>query len=190
MNIPGIILVGILAIAAVAIAAVVFYEVKMDSRSRRLATLDADASIEYERWRAQIKRLGGLPSIEGAVKLPEGEKCYFVARAKLSEPRSVTSSRHVGGSIYIAAGIKIFDGSSVSESHDEWRTVSVGLLCVTGKRIIFAGDTQTRTADLADVISIAAGHRGISIGTTSNKKVMFFSGVNGQIARDTIIAMR
>ena len=190
LNIPAILLLGGVAIGTIVLGGIAYYELKKAEARKRRFAIEAGAEREYSRWLATTERLGGIPSTEGVVNLPEGEECYFAARAKLKEPRSVTVSRQGGGSIYIAAGIRIYDGISVSEAHEEWRTVSTGVLYVTSKRIIFAGDTQTRTIDLRDVISISAGYRSISIGSTSHKKVMLFSGVNGQIARDTIIAMR
>ena len=155
----------------------------------RRKLMEQRAAEQYQKWRASMERLGELPPCNIGLRLMSDETGYLKARATLCETRSVRNSTHTGGAIRIAKGITIGRGYSSSESHEEWRAITPGVLYVTNKRIIFDGTTQNRTIKLKDLLSVQAGLTQVAISTTNRQKTMIFDGLNGQIVRDVIEAI-
>jgi hypothetical protein len=153
---------------------------------RRKKMLTSVAQTEYMRWLAQVNKDGGIMPCAAGLQLPENEACFFAENANLYEPRAVRVSRHSGFGARPMRGLGVFEGESRSESHDEWRKISTGIFYVTNKRILFAGDTQTREIKLSNVISLSADSQSLVVMSAKRQKPMNFSGLNGQIARDTI----
>ena len=81
-------------------------------------------------------------------------------------------------------------GSSHSESHDEWRELSSGVLYVTNRRIIFDGEKHNRTVKLSTIMSVQAEPLSIAVSTTNRQKTLLFTNVNGKIAQGVINIVR
>ena len=152
----------------------------------RRKLMEQRAAEQYQKWRASMERLGELPPCNIGLRLMSDETGYLKARATLCETRSVRNSTHTGGAIRIAKGITIGRGYSSSESHEEWRAITPGVLYVTNKRIVFDGEMQNRTIKLKDLISVQTAITQVAISTSTRQKTMLFDNLNGQIVRDII----
>jgi hypothetical protein len=175
--------------AAFAVLAAVYgicAAIQSEKRKRRDARLDAAADAQYRAWLAEVNRTGGIQSCETDIRLGNGEECFFSARATLREPRAVRVSHHSGVGVRALKGLGVMGGQTTSESHDEWRKISKGTLYVTNERVIYAGDMQSRSIKIGDIISIGADARAILIRSSKRQKAMCYTGLNGQIARDMI----
>ena len=159
-------------------------------RKREDRILLAATEEEYRRWRNDLAADKKLSPIPTTLCLAEDEHCYYQTSATLIEPKSVRDTVHIGGAAHIAKGVAVGGGNSHSESHDEWRELSTGTLCVTNKRIIFDGDMHNRTVKLSSLISVCAEPRQVAVSTSGNKKTMLFSNLNGKIAGEVIRIVR
>ena len=173
-------------VVALFLVIVIFSFVKSCIENRQNAELDSTANLNYMKWRSKVNREGGISSRKVNITLSKGESCYQSFAATLYEPRAVRVSRHGGYGVRATRRIGIFEGESRSESHDEWRAVCSGMLYITDKRIVFAGDMQNREIKLSELLSVDADSRSLVVRSSKRQKAMCFSGLNGQIARDTI----
>lgn len=173
-------------VAAIFLVIVIFSFIKSCIENRQNAKLDSTANLNYMKWRSKVSREGGISIRKVNITLSKGESCYQSFAATLYEPRAVRVSRHGGYGVRASRRIGIFEGESRSESHDEWRAVSRGMLYITDKRIVFVGDMQNREIKLSELLSVDADSRLLVVRSSKRQKAMCFSGVNGQIARDTI----
>ena len=155
-------------------------------QKRRRERIEKMANEQYSRWRAAMDQLDELPPRNIGLRLMDDEIGYLQVHATLCEPRSIRNSTHTGGAIRIAKGITIGRGYSSSESHEEWRQISPGMLYVTNKRIVFDGEMQNRTIKLKDLISVQTAITQVAISTSTRQKTMLFDNLNGQIVRDII----
>ncbi len=159
---------------------------RQSAHRRQVQSLCAAFCVEYEKWRQRLDDTGEINSGDAGLSLPKGEECFFAARTVLKEPRSVQVSDHSGYGVSPLRGVRVFEGESTSRSHDEWRPVSSGILYITNKRIIFAGDMHNRTVKLGDVLAVDTFIAAVGIRSAKRQKTMRFCGINGQIAADTI----
>lgn len=173
-------------VVALFLVIVIFSFVKSCIENRQNAELDSTANLNYMKWRSKVNREGGISSRKVNITLSKGESCYQSFAATLYEPRAVRVSRHGGYGVRATRRIGIFEGESRSESHDEWRAICNGMLYITDKRIVFAGDMQNREIKLSELLSVDADSRSLIVRSSKRQKAMCFSGLNGQIARDTI----
>ena len=173
-------------VVALFLVIVIFSFVKSCIENRQNAELDSTANLNYMKWRSKVNREGGISSRKVNITLSKGESCYQSFAATLYEPRAVRVSRHGGYGVRATRRIGIFEGESRSESQDEWRAVCCGMLYITDKRIVFAGDMQNREIKLSELLSVDADSRSLIVRSSKRQKAMCFSGLNGQIARDTI----
>ena len=176
--IATIVLVGIIAVVSLCIR----YLVREAEKARHMK--------QYKEWRRRLKSNGSLPEFDAPIALRRDEVCYYsVQGARLCEPRAVRSGQYGGVSTRALAGVSIHSGGFRSESHDEWRCQDVGSLCVTSRRIVFAGGMQTRVIDLADIIASQASVSHFQLSSSQRQKAIMFDNVNGQIIRDVLTAI-
>lgn len=181
---PDIICIIITAFLCVAIfiAMVIQNVIKAKSKERVIA----QNKCEYSAWRKRLLANGRLLPLRTNDNLIRGEECYFAEPALLIEPRSVRKSLHGGVAFRATKGVLIGGGTGTSESHDEWRTLSTGMLYITRKNIIFDGDMDNRTIKLSTLISAKADPCQIAISSKTYKKTSIFANLNGLIAGDII----
>lgn len=153
---------------------------------RRRAKRNTALLSEFEEWKKKTDAAGGIESANYGLQLPDGEECFYATRATLREPRAVRTSRHSGVGLRATRRIGVFAGESRSESHDEWRTISSGILYMTNKRVIFAGDMHNRAVKLADILSVYAFIDALDIRSAKRMKSMRFSNINGSIANQVL----
>ena len=174
-------------IAVTAIVGAVVAGICMSAaRKRERRRLEERLNNQYVKWRAAIDRAGRLQPMAVGMHLSKGEVGYLQLRTTLCETRSIRNSTHTGGAVRIAKGITVGRGYSTSESHEEWRQISTGVLYVTNKRLVFDGDMQNRVVKIDDVVSAQAGAAQVAITAASRQKTMLFDRINGQIVRDVI----
>jgi hypothetical protein len=173
--------IGAVVLFIVFLVALDFIAVRLRRRRRDTALLS-----EFEEWKKKTDAAGGIESANYGLQLPDGEECFYATRATLCEPRAVRVSRHGGVGLRATRRIGVFEGESRSESHDEWRAISSGILYMTNKRVIFAGDMHNRTVKLADILSVSAFIDALDIRTTKRMKSMRFSNINGSIANQVL----
>lgn len=179
-------LVGVAAVGIVLIVIYVVSAIQNSAAEERSHERDTAAFTNYRSWRKKTDRAGGIESGDVGLKLPKGEAGFYAARVTMYEPRSVRVSRHSGFGVRPMRGLGVFEGESTSESLDEWRKVSNGILYITNKRLIFAGDTQSRTIKIDELISVDAEYRAILVRSSKLRKALYFRGLNGLVARDII----
>lgn len=173
-------------VTAIFAAVFIVSMIKSCIENRQKAEMDSAANLNYITWRSKVNRNGGITRRKVNITLSKGESCYQSFAATLCEPRSVRVSRHSGYGVRATRRIGVFEGESRSESHDEWRAISSGTLYITDKRIVFAGDMQSREIKLDELISTSADSRSLIVRSSKRQKAMCFTGLNGLIARDTI----
>ena len=159
---------------------------RQSAHRRQVQSLCAAFCAEYERWRQRLDDTGELESGDAGLSLPKGEECFFAARTVLKEPRSVRVSGHSGYGVSVMRGVRVLEGETTSRSHDEWQRVSSGVVYITNKRVIFAGDMHNRTVKLGDVLAVDTFVDAVGVRSAKQQKTMRFCGINGQIAADTI----
>lgn len=176
---------AVLALVVIWLVAGISIARRIISKSRTRAR-DEAAKNEYSRWFDETARLGTLPRVDVSVSLGADETCYLARRATLCEPRAVRTSVHAGGAVRVARGVTVGAGHTTSESHDEWREISSGILYVTDRRIIFDGDMINRVIDLRKLLSVEASTRRLTVSCASRQNTMVFVGLNALIARAVI----
>lgn len=177
----------------VAVIAAVLAAIHFRTRRRQrqqYQELVAAADAEYKRWRHDVAVRRGLRTFDTDVNMEAGERCHFKATATLAEPRSVRDTSHLGGAVRVARGVAVLAGSSHSESHDEWRELSSGVLYVTNRRIVFDGEMHNRTVKLSTVMSVQAEPLSVAVSTTNRQKTLLFTNVNGKIVQGVINIVR
>lgn len=159
-------------------------------RRRQYQELVAAADAEYKRWRHDVAVRRGLQTVEAEVNLEAGERCHFKTAATLAEPRAVRDTSHLGGAVRVAKGVAVLAGGSHSESHDEWRELSRGVLYVTNRRIIFDGEMHNRSIKLSTVMSLQAEPLSLAVSLSNRQKTVLFTGINGKIVQGVINIVR
>jgi len=174
-------------IAATAIICAIAVGICMSiARKRERRKLEERMDSQYRKWRESVDSVGRIPPMAVGMHLAKGETAYLQLHAALCETRAVRHSTHTGGAFRIAKGVTVGRGYTTSESHEEWRQISTGILYVTNKRLVFDGDMQNRVVKIEDIVSAQASAAQVAITTTSRQKTMIFDRVNGQVVRDVI----
>ena len=114
--------------------------------------------------------------------MKDDEEGLYQSSAQMFETRSVRTARHGGVAVRVARRVTIGQGSTRSESHEEWRQIADGYFYITSHRIVFDGDKQSRNIKLSDIISVNYYDDCILVSTSKRQKTMVFSSVNGYIA--------
>lgn len=161
-----------------------------NSRQRAQESQAMSFRSKYMRWRRKINSTGEISSVKAGLNLSKGEECYFAERTTLREPRAVRVSRHSGYGVRPLRRVGIFEGESTSESHDEWRTIAHGVLYITNKRLVFAGDKQNRVVKIGEILTVETYANAIEVKTSRRTKSMEFFGLNGQKATDILRAIQ
>lgn len=159
---------------------------KKKSLQKLLVAMDS----EYANWRRKVAIMRKLEPIQTSLCLNGNEQCYYQASAMLLEPRAVRNTMHLGGGLRVAKGIMVGGGNSYSQSHDEWRELSCGTLCITNKRIIFDGEMHDRAVKLSALTAVSAEPLKLAISSSTRQKTMLFTGLNGKLARGIITILR
>ena len=186
----------VISIAAAAVVAAIFLIIavacifKGAVKGRRAKRLAAALCAEYDEWRRRFDATGEIQSVDAGLQLEKGEECLFAARAILKEPRSVRVSTHSGYGVRPMGRVGVFEGRGTSTSHDEWQKVSDGVLYITNKRVVFAGDMHNRVVMLADMIAVETFVDAIGVQSSKRQKTMRFCCINGQIAAAIVQALQ
>jgi hypothetical protein len=102
---------------------------------------------------------GEIPSIESAVKLNKGEKCYFTADANWCELQTITKSARYGRT---ANGSD--DGDQVQRQLvHELNVKDSGRVYLTNKRIVFSGENRLRIIPYPRIKDFVPMENGIQI---------------------------
>lgn len=121
-----------------------------------------------------------LPNANCPIILKKNENAVLVMpNITLKEPRSVRTSigGYGGPTIRITKGIsfRLGGASSRSVSHEEIKTIDVGILTITNKRLIFTGSMKTLNYNLNKILSINEFTDGISIQRENKQKIEYFT---------------
>ena len=124
---------------------------------------------------------GTLPmkiiEVESPVILKKNEELYLcLPEISLLETRAVRVSTYGGPSIRVAKGIYYRLGNSQSESHEEFRTIDLGILILTNKRFIFSGSKKSISIDLKKIISVEPFSDAIGLRREGKEKTQYFKG--------------
>ena len=145
---------------------------------------DEDKKQALALWQ-QIREQGSLSTVNTSLILHKHEVALLEQPdAELLETRSVREYKAGASGIRlrIAKGVSVGLGKTRghSESHQEWRSIDVGTLVVTNKRLIFKGDKRNRTVFLNKLLSIekertVTGINLIEIAEDNRKKTLRFT---------------
>jgi len=109
---------------------------------------------EAKKYLDQIKEKGKVPTITSDVFLAKDEIAILESpRTKLSETRAVRKSSGGFGGVRVAKGVSLGGYSGSSQSKQQWTDLDQGILTVTNKRIIFAGNKTTRDLKISKLVS-------------------------------------
>lgn len=187
---PMVMAISIVLFLVFVIIVMIVSAIENSHRRRKQEAQAASFKTEYMRWKRKVNSTGEISRVKVGLNLSKGEECYFAERTKLREPRAVRVSRHSGYGVRPLRRVGIFEGESTSESHDEWRTIAHGVLYITNKRLVFAGDKQNRVVKIDEVLSIDTYTNAIDVKTSRRAKSMEFFGLNGQKATDILRALQ
>lgn len=159
---------------------VVYFLIKVAKKS----TLKAQKQQEEERQKllnetqafvTQAQEVGSLPIISTSILLESGEQAHLQESVKLIEPKTVRHNAGAGGRVRIARGLSVGGWSGQSESRQEWRSLDVGTLILTNKRIFFKGQTENRVLPIKKIIEVGHYTDGIQISSESKTKSSVFT---------------
>lgn len=111
-----------------------------------------------------------LPSIETTIVLKNGESAVFQEPSILYETRSY---RVFGG-----GGTRVGDiflGGGASEAHQRLRQIDSGTVVLTSQRLIFDGQTESRTVNMKDVISANPWADAIEVSSSRRQKSQIYT---------------
>jgi hypothetical protein len=140
---------------------------------------------EAENYIEDIKKNKGLPIIIPSIFLDKNEHAFLEEDTSLQETRAIR--KHSGGmsgvGFRVAKGVYVGGGkrSGTSESHQEWRTIDVGKLVITNKRMVFRGSKENRVIPLKKIISVETMLDGIEVALEARSKTIIFPVKNSYI---------
>jgi hypothetical protein len=175
------------AIVALAVTPIIVAVIRQ--RRRRQAVTETRRR-NYEKWAAWVESNRRLPTMRTDLMLDGGEIVHHCETATLVEPRAVRVSNHGGIGYNVGGGIMIGGGRSVSESHDEWRVLSRGVVYVTSRRVIFDGEKHNRAIGISSILSVQSEPNAVMITAAGRQKTMMIADANGLIIHAAIQHIR
>jgi len=127
----------------------------------------------------------GIPDIDYCIKtnalpianivglniiLEPNEVTHWYDNAKLMEERAVRDT--YGGAFRVTKGVYV--GGHRGQSHGELKTIDVGSILLTNKRLVFNGRLKNIIYDLNKIISVEQYKDAVEIGSSTKKKVQVF----------------
>ena len=124
---------------------------------------------------------------EASIILKKNEDIQLVLpNISLLEPRAVRTGFYQGPSVRLARGVYYRFGKSISESHDELRTIDQGTFILTNKRLVFSGSKNTVNIELKKIVSIEPYRDGIALNREGKQKTQYFVGIDQAVLTLTI----
>jgi len=102
--------------------------------------------------------------------LEPNEVTHWYDNAKLMEERSVRDT--YGGAVRVMKGVYV--GGHRGQSHGELKTIDVGSILLTNKRLVFNGRLKNIIYDLNKIISVEQYKDAVEIGSSTKKKVQVY----------------
>ncbi len=135
-------------------------------------------------------REGKIPlRIEGEapVILKKNEDIQIVLpNISLVESRAIRTGYYRGPSVRLVKGVYYRFGKSISESHDELRTIDRGTLILTNKRLIFSGSKNAINIELKKIVSMEPYSDGIALNREGKQKTQYFADIDQAVLTFTV----
>ena len=117
---------------------------------------------------------GELPVRDVDINLPKNEHCYFTTHADWLETRTVTQRINYGGPVLrikIMKGVYYKAGSVGVQriTSEQQMVIDSGMVYVTNKRILFAGNKKNSNIQMSKVLSVTPYSDGVGIEKDSGK---------------------
>jgi hypothetical protein len=126
----------------------------------------------------KVKSDKSLPIANSTLFLSGDEKAILEERVSFSTPRSVSVRGGGGVGIRVAKGVYAGGYAGQSESHKEWRTIDVGTLTLTSKRVVFVGGKENRNLALDKILSVQNSPNEIHISAQGKDNELGFTVTN------------
>ena len=172
---------SLLIIIFLAIIILIIYGLKKYN-VRVIQTLIKDADVFLD----DIIKSKRLKPISTHINLKNGEVAFLQTNSVLKEKRNVRyyQSGHAG--LRVMKGFYIGKTSGKSESQEEFKSIDMGTLILTNKRIVFDGSSNSRNILLSKLIAVNSFRNSISVSSESRQKNMTFTVKNPLIWELTI----
>lgn len=146
--------------------------------------------VEAEAYVVEIKKNHALPKVASSIFLNNGENAFLQEETKLNETRAVRKQIGGGAGFRVAKGVYLGGYSGQAESHQEWRTLDIGQLIITNKKLIFKGRKENRVIPLDTIFALETFSDGIEISLESRAKSIIFPVKNPYIWSAVIHILR
>ena len=134
-------------------------------------------------WILRTVTMAGADGPEPPMLLQGGESMMFcLDNIILVEPHSVSTGVYGGPSIRLGR-VSIRGGGFRSESHEELREVDRGMLVLTDRRLVFAGEKRSVDIALPKLTAVEGQEDTLVVHTAGTEKTRMFVGFNSQTAR-------
>ena len=153
---------------------------KYNERVMQTLIEGADAFVD------DIIKAKKLKPISTHINLKIGEAAFLQCNSVLKETRNVRyyQSGHAG--LRVMKGFYIGKTSGKSESQEEFKSIDMGTLTLTNKRLVFDGSSNSRNILLPKLIAVNSFRNSISVSSESRQKSMAFTVTNPLIWEFTI----
>ncbi len=117
---------------------------------------------------------GNLPTIVPTIILQKSENLHFQTQVKWLEQRTITKRVDYGGPvarIRLAKGIYYRMGSIQANrvTEDIWKTIDIGTLYLTNKRLIFMGSRGNKTIRMSSLLDFKPFKNGVDLQKDTGK---------------------
>ena len=132
-------------------------------------------------------KLPALLSISTNIILHKGEVAYLEEQSDLFEPHSVRT--YTGGTRGVSVPVPGLKGvryrvgglKGTSESHEELRKIDSGVLLLTNKKLVFAGNNRLKTIKLEKVVQVFPYSDAIKVAVEGKRKLSYFYVSDGKL---------
>ncbi len=180
---------GLLGLIPLLIIGLIIYLLISSSKKKKRLRLESiqKANNEVIDYFNNIHQLKRIPLITPSILLKKGEEAYLESPVRLYEMKTIRKSTRGGGAIRVARGIYIGGSNGISRSHNEFTEIDSGKLVLTNQRLVFDGETSTRSVKFEKVISSTLYTDGIEVSIEGKDKGQTYVGMNNPVLWNSLI---
>ncbi len=131
--------------------------------------------MQFEKY---IEMKEDVKNARAKLILPKDEIITYAQPSSLYEERAIRNYVRTGHSIRIAKGWWFNMGSGQAESHGELRKIDSGILYITSKRVIYAGQFKSYNYSYKKLLSIEPFSDSVRIAVDGRQKTLTFTTEN------------
>ncbi|HET8964452.1 MAG TPA: hypothetical protein VFM99_11160, partial [Chitinophagales bacterium] len=156
-----------------------------DKEESRINEIAQNLNIEInhsDKTRAQLDKFklywqienGDIPTLISPINIQKSENLHFQTQVKWLEQRTITKRIDYGGPtarIRLAKGVYYRIGSIQAKrvTEDVWKTIDMGTLYLTNKRLIFMGNKGNKTIRIDKVLDFKPFKDGVDLQKETGK---------------------